>query len=133
MPADDAVLLHPKAMLTLQNDDFCPHGAAWWKGRQRLWPQTWLEVAGRELEAKTLKSLLAYSGSDAATAVARQAVAAELNQLRGSDPAVAALLARADAFLAAHPAGSAPRGKVRRQALRLAADLQRFNEGGCPR
>jgi hypothetical protein len=131
-PADDAVLLHTSTTLTVRNDDWCSKRASWWSRRRpHVFPQPWLEVGGEELEWKELKAILAYAGKDAASGLAREAATAELNLLRGAEAAVAPFLERADALLTAHPPGSGPLGKARRQALRLTADLQGSTRAGA--
>ncbi|HEV8630795.1 MAG TPA: Calx-beta domain-containing protein [Thermoanaerobaculia bacterium] len=126
----DAVLLDPTAEGLILDDDFCPRSPGYWKTHSQ-WPVTYLVLGGREYDKNQALTLLGYSGSDAATHLARQLVATKLNLLVGGDPYIVPAVDQADAFLARFPPGSNPKGGDRDEANRIKALLEAYNTTAC--
>lgn len=127
----DVVLLDPQGRGTILNDDACRRGPGYWKTHPEVWPVDYLVLGGVEYEKGTLLAFLSYNGSDAATRLAHHLTATKLNLAVGSDPSILPTVQEADAFLAAHPPGSDPKGSLRTEANRIKDILDVYNNSGC--
>ena len=76
-------------------------------------------------------AFMSYNGPDASTRLAHHLSATRLNLARGSEPSILPVVEEADAFLAAHPPGSDPKGALRDLANSLKDALDAYNNA-CP-
>ncbi len=130
--AGGLVVLDPQGVGTILNDDFCPRSHGYWKTHTDVWPVYWLELGGVEYELEELLAFLEYKGPDASYHVALQLVATKLDLARGSDPFILPIVAEADAFLAAYPPGSDPRGEDREYGHWIKDQLDAYVNIPCP-
>jgi streptogramin lyase len=129
--AVEVVLLDPQGRGLILNDDACRRGPGYWKTHPEVWPVDYLVLGGVEYEKQTLLNFLSYNGPDAATRLAHHLTATKLNLAVGSDPSILPTVQNADAFLAAHPPGSDPKGSLRTEANSIKDILDVYNNSGC--
>jgi len=129
--AEYVVLLDPTGIGLITDDDFCARSHGFWKTHQELWPTDWLEIGGVEYGAAELEAFLGAKGGDATLHLARELVATKLNLLVGSAPEILPTVEEADAFLAAFPPGSEPKGADRQAAEALKDLLEAYNNPTC--
>ncbi|HEX7184807.1 MAG TPA: Calx-beta domain-containing protein [Thermoanaerobaculia bacterium] len=129
--AGSLVLLDPRGTGTILNDDFCPRSPGFWKTHNEIWPVQSLVIGGVEYNASGLSALLSYNGSDAASHLARQLVATELNLRVGSDPSILPIVRQAHDLLVLYPSGSNPRGAARDQVNQVKDRLDAYNNLPC--
>ncbi len=142
--AGGLVVLDPQGVGTILNDDFCPRSHGYWKTHTDVWPVYWLELGGIEYEFEDLMAFLEYKGPDASYHVALQLVATKLDLARGSTVfapldspqgdgiSILPIVAEADAFLAAYPPGSDPRGEDREYGHWIKDQLDAYVNIPCP-
>ena len=115
-----------------QEGDSCTLTQGFWKTHPEAWPVDTLTIGGviyTKEEALAILSTPPKRG-DATYILAHQLIAAMLNVLAGADDsAVAATIADADIWLAAHPLGSDPEGADREVGIALAEVLDQYNNG----
>lgn len=109
----------------------CTLTQGFWKNHEAAWPVEELILGGTPYTKAQLLAILKTSPlGDATYILIHQLIAAELNLAAGADPAtIATAVAEADAWLAAHPLGSSPKGADREAGLALAALLDAYNNG----
>jgi hypothetical protein len=118
--------------------EVCRHAPRWWLRHQSMWPVASLVLGGVTYDAGQIERLLRAPHRGLVNQrLARQLAVAKLNLANGVANDLAAEVAAADAWLAAHPLevrgrGHEPRQAARREALRLIEKLCRWNHGGCP-
>jgi len=114
-------------------DDEPPFGVGYWKNHPEAWPVTELTLDGVTYDRAGLLQILSTSASgDVTYELAHQLIAALLNVAIGVEvPAdAAAAMDAAQAFLTAHPLGTAPTDPAaRREAEWILKALIAFNEG----
>ncbi len=110
----------------------CTLTQGFWKNHPEAWPVEAITIGGVTYTKTEAIAILSTppKGGDATYILAHQLIAAELNVLNGADGSVvAATLADADAWLTAHPLGSAPKGADRQAGIALAEVLDDYNNG----
>ena len=110
----------------------CTYTIGYWKNHPDDWPLEQVAIGGvMYSKADAIKKILkARPRGDATIILARQLLAALLNEAAGADTReVLVAMAQADAWLVAHPLGSDPGGDSRCLALELAKLLDDFNNG----
>jgi hypothetical protein len=131
-PEDPApVILESSALGIILNDDFCPRSASWWLSNPESWVADQLTLGNVDYNAASLEILLGYGGKDASARLARELTAVSFNLLAGSDPAIGAIVADADDFLATYPPGSNPKGRSKQEANALKNALEDYNNAIC--
>lgn len=100
---------------TKSGGDECPHTPGWWEDNRCDWPFSHITVGGEDYNASEIDNILDgdlpnghNANGNAAARLAKYVIATKFSLLNGSaDPGgLVAILAEADAFLAAHPPGS---------------------------
>ena len=127
--------------VTVTGGNRCPLGEGYWKTHPEAWPLTSLVLGGK---LYTKPELLAILGSpttgDASLILARQLIAAILNQANGSNPEpVCEAISEANSLLnsptARLPANIKPSSALGKSMTRVANQLDRYNGGlltpGC--
>lgn len=101
----------------------------YWKNHD--WPVASISLGGALLDEAAARSLLGSPvRGDMSIALAQQLIAAKLNVAIGNDAScIAATIAAADAWLAANPVGSKPKGAAKNQAEDLKDRLDDYNNG----
>ncbi len=131
----NAVAVDGVGLGTIVNDDFgpvfCPRDPGYWKRHVEDWPVQQLLLGGVVYDQPGLLALLRSGGSDAATKLARQLVATQLNLASGSDRVIQPVVDEADDFLALFPPGSRPRCQDKALAEALKDELEIYNDGDC--
>jgi hypothetical protein len=118
--------------------DVCRQAPRWWLRHESMWPVASLMLGGVTYDAGQIERLLREPHRGLVNQrLARQLAVAKLNLANGVANDIAAEVAAADAWLAAHPLevrgrGHEPRQAARREALGLIEKLCRWNHGGCP-
>ena len=109
----------------------CTLTQGFWKNHEEVWPVEELSLGGvTYTKAQALGILRTPPRGDATYNLIHQLIAATLNVAGGADSTViASVLAEADAWLAANPLGSKPKGATREAGLALAGALDAFNNG----
>jgi len=134
-PAGQVVSLDPIGVGLIVNDDFCARSHGFWKTHGELWPADWLPIGGIEYGVADLQAFLEAKGGDATLHLVRELVATKLNLLVGSDPGsdlgIGPTVEDADAYLAAFPPGSDPKGADRQLASTLHEILEAYNNPRC--
>ncbi|MGB5816185.1 MAG: kelch repeat-containing protein, partial [Thermoanaerobaculia bacterium] len=116
---------------TLGLPDYCVRGPGFWKTHPEVWASTSLYLGGYLYTPVQLLGILeAQPKGDATYILAKQLIAAKLNQLDTLDPiTVAGIMAQADAWLVAHPLGSKPKKATKQEGIDLANLIKPFNTG----
>ncbi|MBC7773773.1 MAG: hypothetical protein H7210_14870 [Pyrinomonadaceae bacterium] len=100
---------------TKSGGDECPRTPGWWEDNRCNWPVSHVNVGGQDYNACEIDNVLdgdlpngRNSYGNVAARLAKYVIATKFNLLNGAgDPGgLIAILAEADAFLAAHPPGS---------------------------
>jgi len=115
--------------VTAQAD--CSLTQGFWKNHEEVWPVEELILGGNTYTKLELLVILGTSPrGDATYILIHQLIAARLNVAGGADPtAIADTLVAADAWLAANPLGSKPKGAARDAGVALASLLDDYNNG----
>ncbi len=115
--------------VTAQAD--CSLTQGFWKNHEQAWPVEELTLGGTTYTKAQLLAILTTSPrGDATYILIHQLIAARLNVANGADAtAIADTLVAADAWLAANPLGSKPKGAARDAGVALAALLDDYNRG----
>jgi len=109
----------------------CYRTPGYWKNHD--WPVSELTFAGVVRSRDDLMAILwSPVTGDATVILAKHLIAAKLNVIAGGDDGIQDVVDDADAFLAAHPVFSNPRGALKTEALALKNLLVTYNEQGCP-
>lgn len=124
-------LVDPRGDGRIVNDDFCARSPGFWKNHVEDWPLAELEVGDVRYDAAGMLALLEYNGPDAASHLARQLVATELNLAVGADPEIVPTVEEAHLALVLHPPGSRPRGADRVLVETLKDVLDAYNSSDC--
>lgn len=125
-------LLAPSSPGARALQENCTLTQGFWRNHEDAWPVEELTLGDVTYTQAELVVVLSTPprGGDVTYILAHQLIAAKLNVAHGADAsAIETTLAEADAFLAANPLGSRPRGDVRDAGLELAAALDDFNNG----
>jgi hypothetical protein len=103
----------------------------YWKNHVEAWPLSEIELGSGVYTVEQARELLAAPvRGDATVSLAQQLIAAKLNVAAGTESScIAAAIAAADAFLAAHPPGSKPEGSDKSEAEDLKDQLDAYNNG----
>jgi len=118
--------------------DVCRHASRWWRRHASERPVASLTLGGVTYDAGQIERMLRSSHCGlVGKRLAHQLAVAKLNLANGVTNDIAAEVAAADAWLAAHPLDirgrrHEPRREARREALDLIKALCRWNHGGCP-
>ena len=109
----------------------CTLTQGFWKNHAEAWLVESLTLGGISYtQAQALEILRTPPRGDATYILAHQLIAAKLNLLHGADgSALGSTVADADAWLAANPLGSKPKGDAREVGIALAGTLDAFNNG----
>ncbi len=108
-------------------DPWCPRTPGYWKNHLEVWPVSELTIGGVTYDEAGILDLLRYGGPDASTRLAKHLATTMLNLAMGSDDSIQSTVDEANAFLADHPPGSNPRGKLRGIANALKDVLDAYN------
>ncbi|MFO7610726.1 MAG: hypothetical protein R6X35_16320 [Candidatus Krumholzibacteriia bacterium] len=112
--------------------DTCNYTPGFWKNHAAAWPVTELSLGGMTYDQAELLAILATPvGGDATIILAYHLIAAKLNVLNGSDPAINDAIMEADDLLATYPLFSNPKGDAREAILMVKDLLGDYNELGC--
>jgi hypothetical protein len=119
-----------ESLRAVAQQENCTLTQGFWKNHED-WPVEELTLGGITYTKEELLAILRTPPrGDVTYILAHQLIAAMLNVAHGADPAaIESTLADADAFLAAHPLGSKPRGEDRTAGADLAASLDDYNNG----
>jgi len=109
----------------------CTRTHGFWKTHPQVWPLQTVAIGGVTYTQEQALAILKISpDGDATFLLAQQLIAARLNIAAGANPgAVANALQQADEWLVANPLGSDPGKPARNFGIRLAGQLDRYNNG----
>jgi hypothetical protein len=130
-----ALLALPLSALTttskVEASSNCTYTQGFWKTHPSSWPVTSLTMGGKTYsQAELLQIFNTAPKGDATYILADQLIAAKLNLANGADTSVvSATMAQADAWLAANPLGSKPKGAANTTGISLGNTLDQFNNG----
>jgi large repetitive protein len=130
-PPSGIVIVDPRGVGAIVNDDFCPRSPGFWKNHTEVWPASSLVLGNIQYNSAQLLTLLNYKGSNTSSHLARQLVASKLNLLVGSPVFIVPTVNAADLFLAAYPPGSNPPSADKQRGEVLKNQLDAYNNMGC--
>lgn len=113
--------------------DACHYTPGYWKNHPESWPVPGVTLGGvYYAQAAAIAIMETSVGGDATIILAHHLIAAKLNVAAGASEPFAGAIARADAYLAAHPLYCHPVGAVKAEGIDIKDELAGYNEMGCP-
>lgn len=110
----------------------CPQPAAFWLSHSNDWPISSFKIGGQKYSHAQLVSILSSNRRDASGTLAKEVIAALLNEYRGADPApVSTALAQANKMLKGSkvPANIKPGSRLGKRMTNAATALRNYNTG----
>jgi hypothetical protein len=110
----------------------CTYTQGYWKNHPENWPVETITIGGVTYgKAEAIAILNTPPKGDATYILAHQLIAAKLNIAKGAvaGPNMQQVIARADTWLKKNPLGSNPADPARKQGIKFADLLAKWNEG----
>lgn len=115
------------------DEDACHYTPGYWKNHPESWTVAGVTLGGvAYTQSEAIAIMNTPVDGDVTIILAYHLIAAKLNVAAGASHSIDDAIARADAYLVAHPLFSRPAKAVKAEGTQIKDELVGYNEMGCP-